>query len=118
MSILRQATRDKLPQQLSLLYSNRRPKDAAFLAELQQLERQNQSFRLVATMTDLSELDGPWGDETGLIDGQLIRRMVSELSVPIYCLAGPPGMVEAMRQTLTQASINDDAIRSEEFYGY
>ena len=40
ISILRQAAKDQLPQRLLLLYSNRRPEDAAFLAELQQLEQQ------------------------------------------------------------------------------
>ena len=38
MSILRQAAKDQRQQRLILLYSHRRPDDAAFLAELQQLE--------------------------------------------------------------------------------
>ena len=49
-----------------VLYSNRRPEDAAYLAELRSSN----------------------------------------------------GMVEAMRQTLNDAGVNDDDIRSEEFYGY
>lgn len=55
MSILRQAAKDQLSQRLLLLYSNRRPEDAAFLSELQELERQNTNFRLVATMTEMSK---------------------------------------------------------------
>lgn len=51
MSMLRQAAHDQLLQNLVLLYLNRRPEDAAFLEELQQLEIQNSRFRLVATMT-------------------------------------------------------------------
>ncbi len=35
MSILRQAANDQLGQRILLLYSNRRPEDAAFLGELQ-----------------------------------------------------------------------------------
>jgi ferredoxin-NADP reductase len=118
MSMLRQAAKDQLPHRLLLLYSNRRPEDAAFLAELQQLERQNKNFRLVATMTEISKSSRPWEGETGLIDEDLVKRVVGELSVPIYYLVGPPGMVEAMRQTLNRIGINDDDIRSEEFYGY
>jgi ferredoxin-NADP reductase len=60
MRILRQAAKDQLPQRLLLLYSNRRPEDAAFLAELQQLEQQNKNFRLVATMTEMSKSSRPW----------------------------------------------------------
>ncbi len=118
MSILRQAARDDLPQQLILLYSNRRPEDAAFLAELQQLEQQNESFRLIATMTEMDKSRRIWEGETGLIDEDLVKRVGSELAVPIYYLAGPPSMVEAVRRTLNRAGIDDDDIRSEEFYGY
>jgi len=44
MSILRQAAKDQLHQRLLLLYSNRRPEDAAFLAELQRLEPLNKKL--------------------------------------------------------------------------
>lgn len=118
MSILRQAAKDQLPQRLLLLYSNRRSEDAAFLAELHQLEQQNKNFRLVATMTEMSKSSRPWEGEIGLINEDLVKRVVGDLSVPIYYLVGPPGMVEAMRQTLNRIGINDDDIRSEEFYGY
>ncbi|MGH8718412.1 MAG: ferredoxin--NADP reductase [Burkholderiales bacterium] len=118
MSILRQAAKDQLPQRLLLLYSNRRPEDAAFLAELKQLEQQNQKFRLVATMTGMSKSSRPWEGETGLINESLVKKVSGDLAGPIYYLAGPPAMVEAMRQTLNQANIDDDDIRSEEFFGY
>ena len=118
MSILRQAAKDQLPQRLLLLYSNRRPEDAAFLAELQQLEQQNKNFRLVVTMTEMSKSSRPWKGETGLIDEDMLKRVGGDLSAPIYYLAGPPAMVNAIRQALNRAGINDDDIRSEEFYGY
>lgn len=118
MSIVRQATKDQLPQQMILLYSNRRPEDAAFLVELQQLARENSNFQLIATMTGMEKSQKPWGGETGLIDERLVRRISRNLAAPIYYLVGPPGMVEAMRQTLSAADVNDDDIRSEEFYGY
>lgn len=118
VSILRQAAHDRLPQQLLLLYSNRRPEDAAFLAELQKLEAQNQRFRLLATMTQMSKSTQPWAGRSGPIDEALIHQVGDELVAPIYYLAGPPAMVDGMRQTLGQAGIDDDDIRSEEFYGY
>lgn len=118
MSILRQAAKDQLAQRLLLLYSNRRPEDAAFLAELQQLEQQTKNFRLVATMTAMSKSRRQWQGETGMIDEDLVKRVGGDASAAIYYLAGPPGMVGAMRQTLNHAGIDDDDIRSEEFYGY
>jgi ferredoxin-NADP reductase len=118
MSMLRQATKERLSQQVLLLYTNRRPEDAAFIDELKGLERQNESFRLIATMTALGDLRRPWDRETGQIDGPFIKRVVADLSKPIYYVAGPPGLVEAMRRTLNDAGVDDDDIRSEDFHGY
>ena len=118
MSILRQATKDQLQQRLVLLYSNRRPEDSAFLVELQQLERENKNFRLVATMTQMRVSKLPWQGETGLLGEALLRKIGAELVAPIYYLAGPPAMVGALRDNLNHAGVNDDDIRSEEFYGY
>lgn len=118
ISILRQAAQDQLPQQLVLLYSNHRPEDAAFLADLQVLEKQNKRFRLLATMTRMNQSSQPWVGRSGPIDEALVRDVSDELVAPIYYLAGPPAMVDSLRQTLNQAGIDDDDIRSEEFYGY
>lgn len=118
ISILRQAAHDQLPQELILLYSNRRPEDAAFLTELQRLEQQYKHFRLVATMTQMSKSSRAWVGKTGWIDQALVRQIGGELAAPIYYVAGPPALVEAMRQTLNLAGVDDDDIRSEEFYGY
>ena len=118
ISILRQATKERLPQRLRLLYSNRRPEDAAFLSELQQLERQNENFRLVATMTELSKSGRPWNGKTGLINEELVKSIVADLPAPIYYVVGPPGMVETMRVVLSRAGAAEDDVRTEEFYGY
>lgn len=118
MSILRQAENDQLPHRLLLIYSNRRPEDAAFLPELQQLEASNKNFHLIATMTEMDKSNRQWAGETRLIDADLVKTACRELSAPIYYVAGPPAMVEAMRRALNHAGIDDDDIRSEEFYGY
>lgn len=118
MSMLRQAAGDHSPQRLLLLYSNRRPEDAAFLGELRELERQNGNFRLFATMTDMSNSARKWDGETGFVDADLIRRCAGELVAAVYYVVGPPGMVAAMQETLRGAGVVDEDIRSEEFYGY
>src|SRR3989344_6271965 len=50
-SILKNVTYEKLPHRLFLFYSNKRLEDAAFLEELRNLEKENNNFKLVATMT-------------------------------------------------------------------
>ena len=63
-------------------------------------------------------LEPRWDGPTGLIDEPLLKSVAGDLSAPIYYVAGPPGLVETMRQTLNGAGVDDDDIRSEEFYGY
>ena len=118
MSILRQAAHDRLDQDLMLLYSNRRPEDAAFLEELQALQRSNPRFRLVATMTEMAGSARPWSGQTGMLDAAAIRAAAGALPGAIFYLAGPPAMVAALRATLAEVGIDDDDIRTEEFFGY
>ncbi len=118
LSIIRQATRDDLPHQLYLFYSNRRPEDAAFLDELRHAAEQSSKFHLVATMAEMEHSQRPWSGEIGFINQDMVRRYLPALQGPIYYLAGPPAMVAAMRQMLVAASVDEDDIRTEEFSGY
>src|SRR5437868_12815795 len=118
MSMLRQAFHDDAWRQIALAYSNRRPEDTALLAELTALERANGNFRLLPTMTDMAKSGIRWNGATRLIDAALIAEAADGLPSPIYYVAGPPAMVEAVRKTLNDAGVSDDDIRSEEFFGY
>jgi ferredoxin-NADP reductase len=108
MSMLRQAAHDRLDRPLLLLCSNRRREDTPFLAELQDLERQSGSFRLLARMTDLD----------GFVDEATIKGFAGEAPAPVYYLAGPPAMVEAMKKLVRAAGVGDEDVRSERFFGY
>ena len=118
MSIARQAARDKLPHELYLFYSNRRPEDAAFLPELKALQQQNPKFHLIATMTEMTKSHREWKGETGYINREMLVKYVTNLEGPIYYVAGPPALVTAMREILTSAGVDEDDIRTEEFAGY
>ncbi len=118
MSILRDADHEHLPHKLYLFYSNRRPEDATFLGTLQDLSNRNPNFRLIATMTKMDRSKREWDGETGFIDHQMLSRHLNTLQSPIYYIAGPPGMVAAMREMLVSAGADEDDIRTEEFPGY
>ncbi|SCK24717.1 ferredoxin--NADP reductase [Vogesella sp. LIG4] len=118
MSMLRHAARQQLQQDLLLLYSNRRPEDAAFLGELQQLEKENPRFRLLATMTDMAHSTQAWGGASGKFDGAWIKQAIAGLAEPVFYVSGPPALVAAMCQALTDAGVDEDEVRSEEFHGY
>ena len=118
VSMLRQAAKERLPRKLRLFYSNRRPEDAAFLEELAELHRRNPNYRFVGTMTEMEKSHRPWQGETGFIDGRMLVRYIDDMPYAIYYTAGPPAMVEAMQNTLVQAGVKEENIRSDEFYGY
>lgn len=116
-SIVLQATRDKLPQKLTLFYSNRRAEDAAFLDELKHAEEQNPNFTFVPVITKKPD-SSHWKGETGHIDKAMLQRHLDDLSKPIYYISGPPDMVSAMQKLLKDAGVKDTNVRAEEFSGY
>lgn len=117
-SILLNAARQKLPHRIFLFYANRRPEDAAFLDELQDLEKQNPNYKLIACMSEMERSEHSWQGERGLIDRQMLAKYVKEVASPIYYITGPPAMVAAMHTMLASAGVDDDNIRIEEFAGY
>jgi ferredoxin-NADP reductase len=118
VSIIRQATHERALHQLYLFYSNRRPEDAAFLDLLTDAAKQNPNFHLIATMTEMDKSHREWTGETGFINKDMLTKHLPSLEGPIYYLAGPPTMVAAMRRMLTEAGVDEDDIRTEEFSGY
>src|SRR5262245_10837278 len=117
-SMLRQATEQKLPHHIFLFYSNRRPEDAAFLEELEELEKENSNYKFIGTMTEMPGSNRVWRGETGYIDQEMLAKYIGDLAAPIYYIAGPPEMVAAMEMTLSGAGVNSDDVRAEEFAGY
>lgn len=117
-SMALQAAREHLPNPLYLFYSNRRPEDAAFLKELQNVEKLNPNYKFIATMTAMEKSGQAWGGETGYINQNMLEKFLSDLTKPMYYIAGPPAMVTAMLQMLKESGVDEQHIRYEEFTGY
>jgi ferredoxin-NADP reductase len=118
MSMLRHAERAKLPAPRTLLYSNRRPEDAPFIAELQSMAARDPKLKLVATMTEMEKSARPWSGERAMLDAAFLERHVERRAAPVYYLAGPPGLVSAMGKLLREAAVAEGDIRTDEFFGY
>lgn len=112
------AAAEKLPHHIFLFYSNRCPEDAAFLDELDALQKQNPNFHLIATMTDMEKSHQPWTGETGPINQAMLTKHLKGVDNAIYYIAGPPGMVKGLQSVLNATGVDDDDIRTEEFGGY
>lgn len=117
-SMLVEATLSKIPHRLILMYSNRRPEDAAFLDELQSLQKRNPHYTCMSTMTSPPEGNEIWKGETGRIDQGMLKKYVKDMETAVYYVVGPPAMVKGLRKMLESAGIPKPSIRSEEFVGY
>jgi ferredoxin-NADP reductase len=117
-SMILDATSRNLKHELFLFFSNRNVEGAPFLEELQTLHQQNSNFTLIPTMTDKQTAQTVWQGEEGYIAGDMLKKYVSDISIPIYYLAGPQVMVTAMRGMLNDIGVSNDDIRFEEFSGY
>jgi ferredoxin-NADP reductase len=117
-SMILDAAHKNLPHSLLLFYSNRRPEDAAFLGELQDLAKNHANFELVATMAEMEKSQRAWQGEIGFIRKEMLDKYASHLARPIYYSAGPPAMVHAMRELLAGMGASEDNIRTEDFDGY
>ena len=107
-SMLLQAEHQRLPHRLLLAYSNRNRGQAAFIDELEALGQRHARLRLLAVMSD----------SEGFLDEEKLRRFVGDIGSPVYYLAGPPGLVEAMNAILARMGVGADDVKSEEFFGY
>lgn len=115
-SIILQATHDKTAHKIFLFYANKTPEDAAFLDELKDAEKSNPNFIFIPSMTEDKLND--WHGETGFFTKEMLTKYIGDLMTPIYYIAGPAAMVSSLRKTLTDAGIDEDNIRTEEFSGY
>jgi ferredoxin-NADP reductase len=118
LSMVSHATAEKLRHPIVLFYANRHLEDAAFIDVLWKLERANPRFRFVPTLTRTAGINGSWKGKTGHINSGMLVAQVGVVRGPIYYIAGPPTMVAATRQTLSEVGVDEDDIRTEEFAGY
>ena len=115
-SMVTQVLLDNETRNISLLYSNRRPEDSAFLVEFEALSYESENFTFVPVMTRLE--DQAWSGEKGHITREMLMKYIGDIHLPIYYLSGPAGIVAKMRKMLTNAQVNENDIRTEEFSGY
>jgi ferredoxin-NADP reductase len=114
-SMLRYVADEGLDYRVTLVYSNRDRDSAAFLDELEELERRIPALKVVLTMTG----DPQWEGETRRIDADFLRdHLDGGLDAFTYLVAGPPPMVEGIVETLNEAGIPEEQIRPDRFSGY
>jgi len=114
-SMLLYIREERLPYEVTLIYTNRDSESTAFLDELRELERELPNLRLVLTMTQ----DPSWDGETRMVDAAFFREYLGDdLNASTFLVAGPPAMAEGVQGALAQAGVKEENVRADRFSGY
>jgi ferredoxin-NADP reductase len=113
-SMLRYIADTAQPYRVTLVYSNRDRESAAFLDQLEELERRIDGLRVVLTMTD----EPGWEGETRRLDADVLADILGELGSKTFLVAGPPAMAEAVTDSLLAAGVPEARVRADKFSGY
>lgn len=114
MSMLRDLEHRGRLEQVTLLYFNRNPQSAAYLAELEEMAHARPGFRLVLAMTRHE----PWQGVQERLSGQLLSRLLGDIGRYDVYVVGTPAMVAAARVTLRDAGVDREHLFDEDFEGY
>ena len=117
-SMLLDAGERRLPHEVLLIYSNRNPEGAAFLDEMMALTQGAPGLRCVPTMTNAEGGQPPWTGERRVVCPELLHDLVADMALPVFYVAGPPGLVAAVARSVVDAGADPARVRSEEFEGY
>jgi ferredoxin-NADP reductase len=114
-SMLRYIADTGEPYRVTLVYSNRDRESTAFLDELQGLEDRIPGLGVVLTMTE----DDGWDGERRYVGPDLLRdHLDGDLGDHTYLIAGPPQMVTAVTEALSEAGVPEDQLLPDRFSGY
>jgi ferredoxin-NADP reductase len=112
--MLRYIADEALPYRVTLAYSNRDRESAAFLDELEELERRIDGLRVVLTMTDQEG----WEGETRQLDAEVLRELLGGLDDRQFLVAGPPPMADGVSGSLLAAGVPEERVSTDGFSGY
>jgi 3-phenylpropionate/trans-cinnamate dioxygenase ferredoxin component len=69
-------------------------------------------------MVEADKSAQPWDGERRFVNADFLHDYVGDMTVPIFYLAGPPGLVVAATKTVLDAGADPAHLLSEEFSGY
>ena len=117
-SMVRYAFDSKLKIPIVLFTSFKRVEDIVFQKEFRDIAANNNWFQLIETITQPKESKINWTGNVGRIDEKIIQKYVTDLTSAIFYIAGPPLMVDAMKNMVTNIGVDANRIRIEKFTGY
>lgn len=117
-SMLEHAREHSPARDLTLIYANRCPEQAAFLEELGAWAKDNANCRLVATMTQPAKSKSGWNGPTGYVNASFVRQYLPDEPSGGCYIAGPPRFVAGVTQALREVGFEEQRVWTDEFTGY
>jgi len=112
---VREATRRKLENRITILYSVRTTNDIIFNDEFQQLELKNPHFNFFVTCTRLHPAD-IWTGRRGRIDAAWVKDQILDLPNTVFYACGPNELVEfAERLVLADLHVPREQMKVEKW---
>ena len=100
---------------LCLFYGNADDTCVVFGSEFEDYAARLPWFKLVHV---IAEPSAAWTGETGLISAEVVRRHIDPDDGWHFLVAGPPAMIDPMREVLAELCVGDDRATFEAFSGY
>ncbi len=114
-SICRYCTDMRVSSSVVLLYGCRTPSDIAFRNELEQMRTQNKNLKIVFTV---NEADNEWKGAVGNITAEMVKKEMPDYKERMFYACGPPGMVQAMTNTVKELGLSEKQLKLESFIGH
>jgi predicted ferric reductase len=111
MSMLRYIRDEKLKKTVLLLWGNKTERDIAFREELDMMESEMPSLKVVHVLSRQED----WPGERGVIDAEMLQRYVNTFQISQFFICGPPPMMQAVERTLRELGAPKNRIHYERF---
>ncbi len=111
---VREATRQKLPTKITVLYTVRQPKDIIFNTEFRELEKENPHFQFHVTCTRATPEDN-WTGRHGRIDTTWVKSHVIDLANTVFYACGPNQLVEFAESLVFELGAVKEQMKTEKW---
>ncbi len=116
-SIVKYAIDKKLELPMTLFVSWSSMEEMIFDDFFKDAEKKLKDFRYIPTITHAQDIK-EWKGETGRISERLVKKYIKKVRNNKFRIAGPPGLVKAMKELCVQMNVPKENIIAEEFEGY
>ena len=113
ISAIRYAIAKKLPNRITLLFSNRTADDIIYKKEFDEISRNNRNIKIINTITQDAPKQLP--GEKGRIDRKMIERYVKNPKEKLWYVCGPPPMVSSMKEMLLGMGVPENRLKIEDW---